>query len=500
MDFVRNTGLVQWMLSGVLLGAGFVFSVLWPVGILGIAYFLYLTQKTRSYTQAALGGFVSWTVKSLAALLWFLSAYPIEWLTFSSGKSQLIIIILYWITTSVWLGFGGIVAALGMKKIYVLTTKKLLLVFLLPITWIGSELIGSLSFAVMTYGAGGAITSAFSFGYVGYLLAQHQWLLQLSVVYGVYGLSFTAVLLALWGLWAINYLKQKNRYLMVLIFCVFWISASVPFIQMNDNATEYYSVLTIDTMFPVEQVSTIEAKKEKDQELENAVQAALAFAPDYILLPEDTRYFDQTNLPAQEKSKFQFLNKNPDTIIVDTGRASVGDQTVLQSFIYNGKTNSVDQSHKRYLAPQGEFMPYLHTAILKLVGYDSLVASIEKDITYTVGPRTSQADAEVSTPGILFCFESVSPWGVKKIMEERDTVPFIAHPISHGWFNQPTLLWKNLDSMLRVQAVWNRQYIVSAGAQVAGQMVSPRGEIFSPENIASGENWTVRQSFVPVLQ
>jgi hypothetical protein len=56
----------------VLLGVGFLFPVLWPFGILGIAYFLYLVQREESFKKVVIGGFVAWTIKSLAALLWFL--------------------------------------------------------------------------------------------------------------------------------------------------------------------------------------------------------------------------------------------------------------------------------------------------------------------------------------------------------------------------------------------------------------------------------------------
>jgi len=144
-------------------------------------------------------------------------------------------------------------------------------------------------------------------------------------------------------------------------------------------------------------------------------------------------------------------------------------------------------------------MPYIYATLLRIVGYGSAVETIGKDISYTVGSLTSQTEAASSTPGILYCFESVSPWGVKKIIQERGEVPFIAHPISHAWFNEPEILWKNLDSMLRVQAIWNQQYIVSAGGHVSGQVYTPRGKVRSPENIASGENWTLRQSFIPIL-
>ena len=500
MNFLRKSGLIQWSLAGVLLSAGFIYTVLWPLGILGLAYFIYLSSREISYKKAALGGLIAWTIKSLAALMWFLSVYPVEWLTVSLGNAQLLIVVFYWVTNSLWLGVAGIFVAVAIRKVCALTNRKLFLLLLIPGVWLMGELLGSLFFSVMTYGDAGVITSAFSFGYMGYLLAQHEWLVQLARVGGVYGLNVSAVVLALVFLWSVKKMQRKNSLLWVLFFGGFWLSAYLPFISTTATVNEYYSVLTIDTTFPVMQNRTLEGEKRMQDELEVAMQTALSFESDYILLPEDARYFKQLIPSYQEKALFQFLNENPKTIVVDSGRVLVDDEAVLQSFTYNGLENTVDISHKRYLVPQGEFMPYFYSTIIKLAGYGEVVETIEKDISYTVGTQTSQADAAASTPGILYCFESVSPWGVKKIIDERGTVPFIAHPVSHGWFNNPTILWENLDSMLKIQAVWNQQYIVSAGGHAVGKVCSPTGEIQSLETIASGENWKVRQTFIPVLQ
>jgi apolipoprotein N-acyltransferase len=350
----------------------------------------------------------------------------------------------------------------------------------------------------MTYGEGASITSALSFGYVGYLLAQHEWLIWISRIYGVYALSFAAVLIALGYLWFLQYLPRTKRYLTPLIFIVFWGSGYIPFVSLTEDADEYYSVLSLDTMFSVLEVQTPEGKEAKVAQLEEAMSTALALDPDYILLPEDTRYFNQSAPTTKEKVQFQFLHGNPQAIVVGSGRAMVDGKAVLQAFAYNGLADTVDMSQKRYLVPQGEFMPYLYTSLLRMVGYGSAVETISKDISYTVGSLTSQANAASSTPGILYCFESVSPWGVRQIMKERGEVPFIAHPISHAWFNEPEILWENLDTMLRVQAIWNQQYIVSAGGHVEGKVYTPNGKIRAPENIAAGEDWTLRKTLIPV--
>jgi apolipoprotein N-acyltransferase len=499
MNYLAKAGLGQWALSGVLLGVGFIFPILWSLGILGIAYFLYLAQQEVSIKKVVVGGFVAWTIKSLAALLWFLWVYPIDWLTVFGDKPQLFVVAFYWFTFSLWLGVGGIFVATVAKKLFSLISENIVLALLIPVAWIFGEVVGSFFFSLMTLGEGGAITSALSFGYVGYLLAQHEWLIWISRIYGVYALSFAAVLLALGCLWSVKHLTLKKKYLAPVVFILFWVSGYLPFIPLSDKATEYHSVLTMDSAFTVAQSQTVEGEKEKSAQLEKMMQTALALKPDYLLLPEDTRYFSQSIPAGREKAGFQLRYGNPETIIVDSGRALEEGKTVLQAFTYNGLEDIVDVSQKRYLVPQGEFMPYLYVALLRITGYGSAVEIIGRDISYTVGSQTSQAEAAVSTPGILYCFESVSPWGVKKIMQERGEVPFIAHPISHGWFNEPRILWKNLDSMLRVQAIWNQQYIVSAGGHVVGQVFTPQGKILTPRDIASGDNWTLRQSFIPIL-
>ena len=498
MDFVRKAGLMQWALSGVLLGSGFIFSFLWPLGIIGIAYFIYLAQQETTYKKVMIGGFVAWTIKSLGALLWFLSVYPIDWLMFFGDKPQLVLVIFYWATYSLWLGVGGAIVAVALKYFWTTGMKKLFLALLIPGVWLLGEMVGSVFFSVMTYGEGASITSALSFGYVGYLLAQHEWLIWISRIYGVYALSFAAVLIALCYLWFGQCLPRTKYYLALVACLVLWGSGYIPFVSLTEDAGEYYSVLSLDTIFSVLEVQTPEGKEAKVAQLEEAISTALALDPDYILLPEDTRYFNQSAPTTQEKVQFQFLHGNPQAIVVGSGRAMVDGKAVLQAFAYNGLADTVDMSQKRYLVPQGEFMPYLYTSLLRMVGYGSAVETISKDISYTVGSLTSQANAASSTPGILYCFESVSPWGVRQIMKERGEVPFIAHPISHAWFNEPEILWENLDTMLRVQAIWNQQYIVSAGGHVEGKVYTPNGKIRAPENIAAGEHWTLRQSFIPI--
>jgi len=487
--------LAPWVLAGGLLGGAFVWSGLWLVGLVGIAYIFHLTLTESSWRRVILGSIAAWTIKSALALAWFWSVYPITWLDIGSGGLQIGLIGVWWFTAALWLGLGG-----GLFGLLVFALQKRLpvgwLYTTIPALWLLAELVGSLIFSILTIGPGGAVTTAFSFGYVGYLLAPHPWLLQLASLGGVYALGLFAVALAV-GLLVLVQNRPQYRGYFFGIVVVLYATSFIPLPVSTVETTEERSVVMIDTAFSPAEFRTSEGRAAVQVEIKSAVDAALALQPDYILLPEDSRYFDQQTNPALTQAQFSFLNNSPSTIILDSGRTTVDDQVVLQSYIYNGVADVVDQSQKRYLVPQGEFMPALYAGALRLFGQGDVVALVEQSLAYQVGLDTSQSDFASSSPGVLFCFESVSPWGVRQIMQERGDVPFIAHPVSHAWFNNPRTLWLQLQAMLAVQAVWNRQYIVSSGNMVAGYVVTPAGTIEQPQVLQVAEQWSLHQVNIP---
>lgn len=144
-------------------------------------------------------------------------------------------------------------------------------------------------------------------------------------------------------------------------------------------------------------------------------------------------------------------------------------------------------------------MPYVYSGVLRLVGYSEPARFLEQQLSFRVGDLTAQSGFASHVPSVLFCFESNAPTGVRTLMQERGgDVPFIAHVVSHGWFHDPTVLWQQLEVMLRIQAIWNDVYIVSAGNHVAGYVVTNNGVVVQPTVIASGTNWNVTLSAVPI--
>jgi len=486
----------RWVIAGGLLGVGFVWPMLWMLGVVGIAYVIHLTLREQSYKRLLVGSVVAWTIKSALALVWFWSVYPIEWLAIGLGGLQLLLISVWWLTAALWLGLGGIVFGGGVKLAQqYLSTAGLFLT--IPFIWILAELSGSIVFSIITIGAGGTITTAFSFGYVGYLATQHELLIQVARISGVYSLGFLIVLLAAAAVWVWQY-KTGYKPFVYMLVTVFILTS---FVSTRNNiepiAGASYTVAIIDTAFPLLELRSADGRKAAREKLEEAMQTALALQTDYILLPEDARYFSQHQDAALVGAQFAFRSNNQNVVIVDSGRAGADEKVVLQSFVYNGVNQLIDQSQKRYLVPQGEFMPALYAGALRLAGQGAVVEQVTQSLAYEVGSDLNQADYATGSPGVLFCFESVKPWGVRQIMQERGDVPFVAHPVSHAWFHQPQTLWHQLDSMLRVQAIWNQQYIVSAGNHVRGYAVTPAGTIVYPQSVASGDNWHVGVLTVP---
>ncbi|MCA9357025.1 hypothetical protein KC872_02335, partial [Candidatus Kaiserbacteria bacterium] len=471
MDWFSKSILGQWFVTGVLLGIGFVFPILWVLGIVGGAYFIYLLKQTQTLKTRYLGAWLAWTIKTAFASVWFWSTYPIDWLPVEIGKVQLLLIGGYWLIASLCLGAGGIVVVLAWQYGQNLVKSKYFFWGLsIPSAWVMGEVVGSIVFSIVALGPGGTINSSLSFGYSGYLLAEHQWFMLVAKMAGVYSLSFGFILLAISLLKLTKFITQQYHYVLLVFIILLSVSANLPILNKTVEVAEGYKVVTIDTNFPAHILRDKGGAAMMSDELSEAMTAALTEEPDYILLPEDARFFAQRSNPAAVKAFFQFQYHNPTAVIVDSGRVDTGDNTFLQTFIYTGGKNKIEQVHKRYLVPQGEFLSYFLSGLLRLIGYGDVIDQVSRGESYQVGPNTDQSSLSENVPGILFCFESVAPTGVWTLLKERPNLPFVAHPISHGWFHESKILWHELDTMLKIQAVWNNKYIVSAGSHAEGKV------------------------------
>lgn len=453
---------------GTLLGIGFVYPGLWWVGIVGIPIFMELVRRAPSKRAAVWSGWLALAVSHAWSLSWFWSVLPIEWLPVGGIYIQVLLVGIYWSTAALWLGVGG--AVIGLVWWYVARHWPRTWWYVTPGLWVAGEVFGSWFFALLTWQTAIDIAPHFSFGYRGYLLAHHEWLFTIASVAGVYGLSLVAV----WLGYSSYYLLQSDRRYVVAIFALaLTVSYWIPLPTLHTGSGANVSVAVIETAFTGSYRQTTAIDTVLDDAIAIAEQAGVA----YVILPEDMRYLtsrlNDPFLPLQLRSNFGTSSFR----IIDSGRVATEAGAVLRGVIYENATAEHWVADKQYLVPQGEFLPALYVSALQVVGYGPVLQEISREVNYVPGPYEKQQFSG-DVPGLLFCFEGVTPWGVRRILAERDTKPqFVAHPISHAWFHTPTTLWQQLDIMLRVQARWNRVPIVSAGNLAPSVVYYPSGKI-----------------------
>jgi apolipoprotein N-acyltransferase len=419
---------------------------------------------------------------------WIWNVYPIDWLGLTLGWLELPMIGFYWTTVSAVLAVGG-VGLFFLTKLFLQFVSLRFLYVGFPFLWMSAELIGSLVFSLFLYGPGGSIGTAFSMGYLGYVLGEHGLLIQLAGIYGVYSLTVLYIAMAVGGVYLWNMQHRKVLYVVVgcVIFSSTWGLSEVSVDNLQNK------VAVIDTTLPIDIASTTQRALHTE-----ALIAAKETNPKYILFPEDSRVFNQSLEINSLRALLTFTQADTEAVIIDSGRVATQEGAVLQTVIYAGETKQVYQSQKRYLVPQGEYMPYIYLWLLNLVGQAESSLALNERLTYRVGPDTSQEHFAADIPAVLFCFEVVDPRGVRKTLQEREeTPPFVAHILSHAWIHDSVIFKKQLETMLRVQAIWNDVYIVSAANQTDGYTITPSGNILYPEVQAEGKYWSVGTILIP---
>src|SRR3989338_6977108 len=97
------------ILSGVLLGVGFVIPSLWFTALFGLVPFLFGIQREEpSATRAFLGGFLIGLIlqgSALYAIFWH--TLPIDWYGISSWWVQILVVLGSWMLAAVLLALGA---------------------------------------------------------------------------------------------------------------------------------------------------------------------------------------------------------------------------------------------------------------------------------------------------------------------------------------------------------------------------------------------------------
>jgi len=478
---MQRTLLVWYLAAGALLGSAFLHQYLWPLFAAGLVCWCFAIAKKQNLKEAFLGGWISGTIKMLLVLWWFWSTYPLELMNIHPAAVAGVLIGLYWLITAAVIGLGFAATTLFawwcMQKY-----RAVVRIVCIPLALVAGEVLGSLLFSVYIIGPGSSLNTYFSFGYLGYLLVDHTVLRYAGQLGTVYILTYIAGVVGISLFESIPKLKKKkkNRFVPATLFgFVFLVSGIMP-MPAGELSAQKILVAAVHSEFALEyNPSAISLTKQK-RELERAIDLALVHNPAYIILPEATSlsYGSSTAEVAA-----WFAARAPHSILVDSARIDLDNaQAALRAFIYDPSSGAVYTLDKKYLAPQGEFVPYFYKGLFTLFGAGDFFESRTSSVTYRPAAMFGAAGLPIAIPGVMFCSENLPPFSIFAMKQKRE-LPFVVHPVSDSWFNSPYVLWNENRQMVALQALFNGLPVLQAGNMAPTLGFDEWGHLMMPEHI-----------------
>lgn len=483
-NLITNPWLVLFT-SGIFFGFSQLHQALWWGVPIGFVLFILGIWMLTDWRHVVWGGLLVGTLKSMGGFAWIWHAYPLVWLDIDSAVFQFLLICLYWLTTSFFMGMGIILPALAL---YYLRSQEWASIIIFPIIWFMGEVLGSLSVSVWLLGPGSYINIYIGHGYAGLPLAQFDWLLPLISLGGLYALTYIA---ALSSILVALIVIQKNRVasMALLALSILVIAMSVLFSDQKERKVDL-KVIAVDTTFTAVSQKTDSGRALKQEEIIKAIVSASVLKPDILLLPEDSRFSRQYAGPDEARKQLHILIPEYEGLVVDTARIDTSEGAVLRAFYHDLSADQTYMTDKQFLVPQGEYLTYPFYFLLRLLGQEKIIASTDQNQNYRPGPIFDYQNFPADIPPLIFCFESSSVLGVQRAKKLQDS-PLVLHPISHSWFNRPSILEYQLGAMLKIQAVWSDVTIVTASNMTNGRHYLPSGEIDKGRVLIKGEYWTL---------
>lgn len=474
-----------------LAGLSVAMPTLWFFSLVALALFFYgLLFLSRQAGEALLSGFLFGFATVGAGIWWVWDALPLLWIDIDSLVVQWSVVGISWVFVALTLALSSAIYAWCVWKI----REHPLLPLFIVLGWVLQEAGRQWIFYVATLGEQALYGAHFSISALGYTLAENAYLLQLAQTGGIYGLSFTAALIAISGVLLFQTLRHKKKYLRTgVVVSVMLVVLSVPlwrtYTYPNDHTMH---VAIISTSIPI-------TENERVAPLYISLLEELAGSetvPDVIIFPEGNGLVEMYPDATRREESLKELFGTKEVLIISSDYTTGNDEKKRSVLYYDSTTRGTIAIHeKMFLMAQGEYAPYVSAPLFKMLNNKTVNDHMQGlGMSLINGTRPTAVPYNGAVFGGLLCSEVLSPQLYRDLVRKYDANVLVN--LSHtSWFNESETLFRKMQQMAKVHAVQHRLYFLQAANGSPSFVLNPEGAIVN--TTAMGETGVLRVA-IPV--
>lgn len=484
-------------LAGMFLGIGFVFPNVYALSFLGAGIFIYINTKSTLRKSVF---WLSWLSGVVFYLLVFanvaVGVIPIDWIGIDNVFFQCLTVISAWVTVSTLMGLGY--SALGLL-INRFKTDSWHDFVLIPFLWVICEVLTSWIFSLVTLGPGTLLGGHFTLGFVGYLMANNSFILQLAWLGGVFvlsfGLVFVATVLLKW--WEMPRGKVKKRVGTVLLIMFYFLlilgpvymESSVPSLKADSEDT--IKVAVISRYVPPSLDKDDEYWYRRYLELVELVEPLRNV--DLLVFPENSAFLQGRIYEGHNSITSLSNTSNGELLVIDSRdiRTEDGSLRAVATFSFADRTLA---GEKQFLLPFGEYQPYIYEWSMRALGQGELVDKVQNLRGYKPGTNEINPKISGAAVGMRFCDEVLSPWLYRGQVNEGANI--LVNISSLSWFHGSASVYEQVKNVAKVRAVESGRWYVQSGNMAPAFVLDDKGRVVTESERGS---LSVLEVMVPSL-
>jgi len=470
---------VSLFFSGVLLALSTVFPYLFFL-LIALIPFIHLVTRKATIREVMYGGFVFGFGFFSAAYVWVWGLYPLEWIGIASPIVSFFLIASVWIFIALF--FAVMMAMRAVLMSVFINAKYRSKFFIIPAIWVLFEYIGAVVFSLIWAGPGGIYGAHWSFGFLGYVLAEIPVLRSLSAVGGLYLLSFAAVFIVVLVYELVHREFSKERGSMLGAFSMLGVlffgallGFGMSFFTPGDETKEVALIHT--TYFSnLEWISPDRFKERTENTLDRLQARVLTGArPDIVLFPEASSIMNSID-KDQVFNLMRFLGASKNTLILNPGNNNNSAGELISSVWYlRAREGIVEVRNKDFLVPVGEYATYASVYAAKIFGLSEWITQTYNIHTYTRVPKDDIPFKEKEV-AVLQCSEIFSPILYRNLARDHG---ILANAASHAPLSSPRIMREQTLKMARIHAVANDRFFIQSGNVAPALVITNTGALQS---------------------